>query len=112
MFKLVKNHTFKWPVKVSVPGQKGEHQKHEFLGEFRKCERTAFLEASASPDVQVYDDFMFEHFIGWDERVQDENGVTLPVTDENRRALLVDIYARPAISAAYLEGISGAKRKN
>lgn len=111
MFKLVKRQTFKWPVKVMLPSN-GKHEVHEFTATFVKPESDDLTEILNNPDPATNTAFMKRHVEGWDDRIVDESDKPLPFTPENFDLVMSDVYVRPAVIAAYVDGVLGAKRKN
>lgn len=108
MFKVRKNASFKWDVKVQVPVD-GRHVEQRFTAQFKQVDRSRFTDLRDDPESEQA--LLRDVLLGW-EGIADENGETIAFSDEARDALLEIPYVRLAVVEAFFEGISGRKRKN
>ena len=106
MFVLADTPTFRWPVRVRVPGDQ-QHDDAGFVARFRVLSVTRLTDAGLPAR-----ELMREALIGWDG-VIDEHGTPVPFGEAARDALLELPYVVAALAEAYAEALAGgAERKN
>lgn len=113
MFKLDTSPTYRYPVAVELLDADGKPAKAEFKIDFARLKQSEIddlLKKSRDGDI---DDNAVSHRVvkGWDG-VQDADGQPLAFNAENLDALLDVVPVRPAVITAWIESLSGAKRKN
>src|SRR6185312_4608765 len=104
MFTLKKNHTFRWPVEIQVPGN-GAFVASGFTGEFLALDQDRINElyigkpaSEGAPAVEGGDRGLLRvALIGWSE-IQDEDGKPVPFSEEGREALLGIEFIRRGIA--------------
>ena len=113
MLKIIRNPSFKTPVKVLVPSDDGQKEE-EFTGRFRVL---------TTPEIAAYDfrkaedttRFLRDAFLGWEPDLMADDGTAF-VQDEANMTLLLSLpYIRFALQKAYFDAVSGlpgAKRGN
>lgn len=109
MFVLNKDRIVSWPVKVQVPMDGGRHETQEFTARFKLVaqERLDTLTSVAPADAHL----LREVLVGWDG-IAREGGQSIGFDEEAREELIGIPYVRLGLIAAYLEALTGAKRKN
>jgi len=116
MFKLDQGNTYWFPVTVEMTDAEGRKRKFDFDAEFERIpqdEINDFFRKREEGEEPLKDADLIERvFRGW-RRVQDAEGRDVPVTPENRAALLNVFPVSPSIARAWLKsiGIEG-KAKN
>lgn len=109
MFKLKTEHTYSWPVTVQIPADGGKFTKATFDAAFKVIpqDRIDAILRGGNVDAEL----LREVTEGW-KGIQDENGNDLPFSEAARDTLLSVPYVRSALVEAYLDSLSGARRKN
>lgn len=112
MFKLAQSRGYFWPVKITLPAESGGvMDSHTFDAEFKRLPQSRLDEIFASDSSMNDAAVVSEVLVGWAGIVTD-SGENLPFSEKNRERLLDIPGARPAIVAAWLESLIGAKAKN
>jgi hypothetical protein len=106
-FKLAIKETYKVPVKVSLPNDKGTFDTSEFKAEFRNVKSDELTELSKMPQHEV----VLSVLAGFSELL-DEEGTALDFNEANVAALLAIPQARYALSEAFWGSLYKAKEKN
>lgn len=137
MFKLVRNLTFWWPVKIIEPDpdQPGKFMTHQFEAEFLisdreedkkiKAQREAILKragadqseenlAKCEEELEALNDGTFRRAIQNWRQITDENGDPLLFNDTTFAAAMKHERIRVGLTKAYQEAISdqGARLGN
>jgi hypothetical protein len=111
-FAIKQTASYSWPVVVELPADGGRFEKHTFDAEFRRLNQTRIesimSEAVAGQlrDVEVAGEVM----IGW--KGITENGEDIPYSEKAKADLLGLQLVAAAVIKAWMESLSGAKRKN
>ncbi|MEQ8396420.1 phage tail assembly chaperone [Thalassobaculum sp.] len=116
-FVLVKERTFRWPVRVTLPTDQGKQTTNEFTGHFRLLpvdefnkKNKAWIEA-LSDDLDKANELRFalvsEILTGWDGVVDTDNN-PVPFSDETLKALCTFAVVVKAITDAYGEALEPA----
>lgn len=116
MFVLSKSPTFKYEVSVKQARESGKLESFAFTAEFRRFnqEEIRQISAEAGNDRALLD----KVWVGWSgvQTLVDEGGVQvakeLPVTAENREALLREPGVEVALVRAWLEATVFGPAKN
>jgi hypothetical protein len=119
-FKLVKDHTFKWPVRVRLPNDKGKQTVHEFTGHFRLLPADEFerkqrewldaLSSETEAAFELREKLVGEVLIGW-EGVVDEDNQAVTFSDEALKAYCRFGVQAQAVQDAYSEALSPEGQK-
>jgi len=109
MLKLKTDHSYSWPVVVQIPADGGKFTKATFDATFKVIpqDRIDGILRGGNVDAEL----LREVTEGW-KGIQDEDGNDLPYSEEAREKLLSVPYVRAALVEAYLDSLSGARRKN
>lgn len=119
MFILKDEISYRWPVKVRVPGAGGDgrFEEQSFKVEFAALKRdeaealdTEVHAALLAGDETQRDRLLERVVIGWDGIV-DESKAEVPFSPETLRAALQWPWVRLALYAAWTESQSGEKRR-
>lgn len=111
-FAIKQTASYSWPVTLELPADGGRFEKHTFDAEFRRLNQARIEEimaaavASQLRDVEVADEVM----IGW--KGITENGEEIPYSEKSKSDLLGMQLVAAAVIKAWMESLSGAKRKN
>lgn len=109
MFKLEKERTFTWPVKIKVPTDGGVFADAGFDCKFKLVSQDEIDDFVAGKVSER--DFLKANIVGW-TGVQDDQDRELPFSEAARDSMIGIPYVRVALMGAYLEAMSGARRKN
>jgi hypothetical protein len=106
-FKITRTPTYKVPVKVEIPNEKGKKDVETITAIFNRIglERLNELKDVKHPEV------LREVLAGW-EGVVDDDGEEVPFTEANRLAMFDIPQAFDALVAAFWNSIFGAKKGN
>lgn len=112
MFKMGKQATYWWPVKVKVPVSGGKHETQNFDVLFKRLPQskiTGMIEQTAEGGSD--NAFALEAVVDW-KGIQDEAGIDVPFSHTALSELLDVPMVAKAVVLAYLESIAGAPIKN
>ncbi|MDE4175802.1 hypothetical protein PXK01_16690 [Phaeobacter sp. PT47_59] len=104
MFNVLENPTFTRPVPVQVPKGDGIEEQ-TFKATFNALDDDA-TEALAMADVEGTKDFLRRAILSMDD-LSDEDGKSIPYSEEIREAVIARPYARIALMSAYHLGMNG-----
>jgi len=113
MFVISQKQTYTWPIAVEFPIDGGKTDRQTFDGEFRRMSQSRIneirdrIEKSEITDVEL----ATEVLAGWNG-VNDGNGDAVPFSEGARDQLLDVPLVAAAIVMAWLQSLTGAKRKN
>lgn len=103
MFKFVKERNVKnWPAIVSVSTDGGQVETHDITLDFKLLESDQFAAVAAKGDQA----FCETVIIGW-SGIADESGNELEFTEENLKALSLNVPFATGAYKAYLQASSG-----
>ncbi|WP_119304955.1 hypothetical protein [Dongia deserti] len=105
MFTLNTERIVKWPVIVEMPVDGGNTQQHEFEMSFKLIPTDQLASFSKFEDV----------IVGWSgvlREVEPGKAEELPFSKDALGTMLRIPYARAGIARAFIECMTGAKRKN
>lgn len=111
-FILKQSNTYSWPVTIQVSMSGGRFDKQVFDAEFKRVgqsEAEEFMASIAKGDRSV-NDVLGEIFVGW-SGVSDGTD-EVPFSVGARDQLLEVNRAAAAIFEAWIESLTGAKKKN
>ena len=111
MFTIRQDHSFTWPVQVAVPGDGGKHRTETFQARFREIDQDRLNEILADTEGAVDAALLTEIVIGW-EGVRDEHKDEVPFDTETLELLIKVPYVRAAMAEAFMDAMTGRKRKN
>lgn len=103
MFKLSTQTSYKWAVKVQIPGNNA-FQESSFTAEFKIIPQSRIDSITKKDDEAA--DLLDEILLGWDG-VMDENNQPILFTPETKAALIDIPYIRMAIIRAFFSSIAG-----
>jgi hypothetical protein len=110
-YVLAKKATFTEVVQVVEPGNSadGRYEAYEFVAEFKRLKREEVvgLMLENKPTYEALEELL----VGW-FGLKDGDGADLPFTPEYRAALLQIPHAIVGLWDAFMQGNSGATRKN
>lgn len=113
MFKISKDDSFFWPVTIEVPMDGGRFQKVSFEAKFKRVSRTRYEDMLAQArENNLKDVDLCREVVCGFKGVGDENSQPLEYNETNRDLLFEDALAVRAMALAYIEAMSGIKRKN
>ncbi len=115
---LKKEDVWSWPVNFSMPVDDGKHEKVKFKCKFKRIKQTEvekYQQKFTTTDLKV----MFEAarecakkvVVGWTD-VMDEEGNQIEYNEANLNELLEIPTLAIAVSTAYINSLTEAKRKN
>lgn len=111
MFTIRKDHSFKITVEIPVPQEDGTFKTESFDGMFEVIGQDE-IDTMMTTHLANFDAVLVRRVLkGWD-RVKDADGELVPFSDKALDDVLRVPYQRAAISRAYTEVLSGARRKN
>lgn len=113
MFKLSQSQDYTWPVTVNMPQDGGKFAKETFDARFRRVaqERIDELRLQSESGEKMNDSAIVrEVLVGWSGITDD--GQDLPFSPANLDRLLSLHGVASAIVVAWLESLSGERRKN
>ncbi len=113
MFIISQSDSYSWPVSVDVPTDGGKQSKQTFDGTFKRLPQSRVLDIRTQAGAdQVNDvDIAREVLIGW-AGITDAQGDDVPFSEGMRDRLLDVTGVASAIVRAWMESITGGKRKN
>lgn len=113
MFIISQKSSYTWPVTVEFPVDGGKVEKQTFDAEFKRIPQTRINEIhEVVQKGQTSDpELAREVLIGW-SGVNDGNGEAVPFSEGMRDQLLDIPLVAAAVVMAWLNSLSGAKRKN
>lgn len=118
-----KQRTFTWPVRVTLPTDKGTKVTSEFTGHFRLVEgdrftalQDAWISVFNTDPVESFTkrvELVAEVLVGWDGVVDEDSNEAVPFTDETLKLACREQPFVRAVSDAYAEAISpdGQKKR-
>lgn len=118
-----KQRTFTWPVRVTMPNDKGQKVTNEFTGHFRLVEgdrfaalQDAWVNLFNTDPVESYAkriELVTEVMYGWDGVVDDDTNEAVPFTDETIKLACRDAPFVRAVTDAYNEALApeGSKKR-
>lgn len=113
MFKIIQPTQYSWGITVEIPADGGRVEKQTFDGIFKRVSQTRLgeiqkaIEANEMRDI----DLAREMLIGW-KGVIDSDGEEVPFSESARDQLLDIPMVAAAVVIAFMQSITGAKRKN
>lgn len=113
MFKLSQSQDYSWPVTVSLPADGGKFSKETFDARFLRIPQTRIdeLRAQAESAEKISDHAIArEVLVGWSGITDD--GDEVPFSPANLERVLNLPGVAAAIVMAFLESLSGSRRKN
>lgn len=112
-FVLKQSDSYVWPVAVERPVDGGRHEKSTFDVEFKRVSQTRVNElVGGGAEGTLSDRSVCEELVLGFKGVTTENGDELPFSQKNLGHLLDVPGIERAIVMAWVESLSGAKRKN
>lgn len=110
-FVIKQSDSYAWPVTLEVPGD-GRHEKFTFDVEFKRVGQTRINELVKGGTEGLISDRQTceELVVGW-KGVSDDNG-DLAFSQKALASVLDIAGVERAIVVAWIESLSGAKRKN
>lgn len=113
MFKLIQPESYTWPIVVSVPVDGGRTEKQTFDGTFKRLSQSRIEEIKALIEKNDVTDVSLakEVLVGW-HGVVDAAGEEVPFSEKSRDGLLDVPLVATSVVMAFLESLSGARRKN
>lgn len=114
MFKIAPTDHFWWPVKVSLPAEKGgRYDTHSFKVKYSRLTQARLTEIQGMVGKGMFTDreFAREIVLDWEE-VNDENGAPMPFNEQTRDRVLDIPLVQAAIINAYNDALREATRKN
>lgn len=113
MFIISQKASYTWPVTVEFPVDGGKTERQTFDAEFRRIPQSRMadlrkqIEAGDVTDM----DICLEVLTGW-AGVTDDRGESVPFS-EGAKAQLLDVpLVAAAVVMAWMQSLTGAKRKN
>lgn len=112
MFSISQKPSYFWPVVVNLPTDGGQVSKQTFDAEFKRItqsrveEMRSLVEKNEMTDI----DLVKEVMIGW--KGVTDNDVEVVFSDTNLDLVLQIPSVAGAIVVAFLESLTGIKRKN
>lgn len=112
-FKINLSNTYKCPVSVEVPNEKGRVDKLNFDVEFHRFSRSQLQELSEDLGKGLKDEEMILRIAKSWSGVLDEDGKELEL-DKNNLALVSDAIVQfaPAIIRAFFDSVDTSRTKN
>jgi len=112
MFKLGKSQDYKWPVEVKLPTDGGGWTKETFDAQLRRLPQSRLDELRSKGEASEVSDSEIcrEIVVGWSGVTDGEDQV--PFSPENLSRLLDIPGVAHAIVMAWIESLSGSRRKN
>ena len=112
MFVISQSSSYWWPVKVEVPTDGGKWSTQTFDAEFKRLPQSRIDEIRGGASDDMKDgDLAREVVVGW-RGINDADGNEVPFSD----AMLAKLLDVPTVGAfivrAYIDSLTGAKRKN
>jgi hypothetical protein len=102
VFKFVKDYRYNWPVVVRLPAD-GSTVEATFTGQFKLLSQP---EIDAAVQGNTGERALAAAVLdGWGEDLRGEDGEPLPVTDDNREAMLNIPSIRAGIVAAFFNSL-------
>ena len=113
MFVISQSSSYKWPVSVEFPVDGGKTEKQTFDGEFKRLSQSRIDEVrkAVTDDLITEREFAKEVLVGWSGIVDSESG-EVPFSERARDDLLNVPMVSNAIVMAFMNSLSGVKRKN
>lgn len=113
MFKIIQPTEYSWGITVELPADGGRVEKQTFDGIFKRVSQTRLGEIQKSIEANEMRDIDLarEVLIGW-KGVVDGNGEEVPFSESARDQLLDIPMVAAAVVIAFMQSITGAKRKN
>jgi hypothetical protein len=113
MFVISQKTSYTWPVAVEFPIDGGKTDKQTFDAEFKRIAQSRMAEIrDAITKGEVSDtDLAVEVLVGW-SGVTDDRGEAVPYSEAARDQLLDVPLVSSAIVMAWMNSLTGAKRKN
>lgn len=110
MFVISKSDSYTWPVKINIPTDGGKFNPQTFDAKFKR------LPQSRIDDITKPGEFdavavAREILLDW-SGINDESGQAVPFSEAMRDQLLDIPRFAASILSAYIESLSGARRKN
>lgn len=110
MFVMKKAASYRWPVKFESPKSGGGFETSTLDIDFKRLSNSRIREV-VSDEKAENGSFCKEIVVGW-AGIKDDQGTDIPFSDTALDELLEVPGMAIAIVNAYLESLSGAKRKN
>jgi len=107
MFVIALSETYRVPVKVETPNEKGTFDKSSFMAEFKRCDMDELDELRKLPQRDVIKTVL----VGWDDLV-DLQKQPVPFSPATRDVVLLIPQAVLALIEAFWASIHKAKEKN
>lgn len=112
MFVITQSPSYKWAVTVETPSDGSVHKKETFDAEFKRLPQSRITELVEGFGDNLKDiDIAREVLVGW-AGINDAEGNEVPFTDAMKVRLLDIPAVATSIVTAYIDSITGAKRKN
>jgi hypothetical protein len=113
MFKIVQPDSYSWGITVEFPVDGGRVEKQTFDGVFKRLtqSRLAEIQAAITKDEMRDVDLAREVLVGW-KGVVDGDGDEVPFSESARDQLLDIPLVASSIVIAFMNSLTGAKRKN
>lgn len=113
MFKIVQPTEYSWGITVEMPADGGRVEKQTFDGSFKRVSQTRLGEIQKSIEQNEMRDIDLarEVLVGW-KGVIDANGEEVPFSETARDQLLDIPMVAAAVVIAFMQSLTGAKRKN
>lgn len=113
MFVISQTNSYKWPVTVEFPSDGGKTDKQTFEAEFKRLSQSRIEEIRKLIDSdEITDrDFAREVLVGW-SGIVDGTGDQVPFSPSACDQLLDVALVSSAIALAFMQSLSGVRRKN
>jgi hypothetical protein len=111
-FILKQSDTYSWPVAVEFPVDGGRFEKQTFDAEFKRLpqDRIEVIRQDVLGDTATDRSVCVEVLVGW-KGITDDSG-DVPFSEKARDDLLNIPLVPRAVMTAWMDSLSGAKRKN
>jgi hypothetical protein len=111
-FVLKQSASYTWPVTVEFPTDGGRFEKHTFDAEFKRLSQTRIegIMADAVANQLKDGEVAAEVLIGW--KGVTDGGADIPYSETGKAELLEVPLVAASVIKAWMESLSGAKRKN
>lgn len=108
-FKLAKEITLSWPVRVNVPGDGGKVTRHTFDARFKILDQREY---DLALNTSIKDEeFIGKFLVGWDGLL-DDDGEAIEFSADMVNELCKYPFVRLALIEAYNNAATGAIAKN
>lgn len=113
MFVISQKTTYTWPVTVEFPTDGGKTEKQTFDAEFKRVPQSRMTEIRAKIESGDITDIELatEVLAGW-AGITDDRGEAVPYSEGAREQLLDVPLVASSVVFAWMQSLTGAKRKN